>query len=262
MAGRERAPQETPLAGGAPRGLTPGDEAARDVLASLDFGEAPQVGILGDTGCGKTVAAGYLIELYLRMSPGWVLVVDDKELQPRYAGQLRRDVEDLRAHPVDPNGRRVIVFRGVPSQGVQADPEEIAELAWKRASLGRKSLVVHDELVAGRAEFIKSRQWRKGIVHMPKSFTLGRSPGIADLWGAQSPQEVPLDPFEQSHAILCFRMAGLGLRTLRERDYLSGGAELVIPKLHGPPLPPDQRGDFVLLRRGLPWNGKIYKFQR
>lgn len=260
MAGRPPRPEATSVPSGAPRVLTPGDEAAREALASLTFGEAPQVGLLGDTGTGKTRAAAELIELYLKRSPGWVLVVDDKELQPRYAGQLRRDVEDLRKNPVDPHGRRVVVFRGVPSQGIQADPEEVAELAWKRVARARKSCVVHDELVAGRSEFIKSRQWRKGVVYMPKSFTLGRSPGVADIWGAQSPQEVPLDPFEQSHAILCFRLAGLGLETLRARDYLNGGAELVIPKLPGPPLPPDQRGEFVLLRRGLPWNGKVYKF--
>jgi hypothetical protein len=85
--------------------------------------------------------------------------------------------------------------------------------------------------------------------------------GVADFWGAQVPQMVPLEPFEQSHAILCFRLAGLGLETLRERDYLLGGAELVIPRLHAPPDPPHLRGDFVLLRRGQPWNGKIYKFE-
>lgn len=249
------------MASSSPRGLTPGDEAAREALASLAYGEAPQVGVLGDTGTGKTVAMRELVELYLRMSPGWVLVVDDKELRPRYDGQPRRDVDDLVAHPVDPHGRRVVVFRGVPSEGIDADPESVAELAWRRVARARKSCVVHDELVAGREDFIKNRQWRKGVRFMPKSFTKGRAPGIADIWGAQSPQEVPLDPFEQSHAILCFRLAGLGLETLRSRDYLNGGAELVIPTLHGPPLPPDQRGDFVLLRRGQPWNGKVYKFK-
>lgn len=260
MATRAASTTQTTLPSGTSGGFTPGDEAAAEALASLDYGEAPQVGILGDTGTGKTEAARRLIDLYLRKSQGWALVVDDKELRPRYDGQLRRDVEDLVAHPVDPRGRRVVVFRGEPSAGVAADPEEVAELAWKRAARRRPSLIVHDELVAGRADFIKSRQWRKGIVYMPKSFTLGRSPGVGDLWAAQSPQEVPIDPFEQSHCILCFRLAGLGLETLRARNYLNGGAELVIPQLHGPPLPPQQRGDFVLLRRGQPWNGKIYKF--
>lgn len=260
MASRARTKEEAPVPSGAARVLTPGNEAAREVLASLNFGEAPQIGLLGDTGCGKTVAAAAIIELYLRMSPGWVLVVDDKELRARYAGQERRDVDDLVARPVDEKGRRVVVFRGEPAAGISADPEEVAELAWKRAARRKPSLIVHDELVAGRADFIKSRQWRKGIVWMPRSFTLGRSPGVGDLWGAQSPQEVPIDPFEQSHAILCFRLAGLGLEALRARGYLAGGAELVIPQLHGPPLPPHVRGDFVLLRRGQPWNGKVYKF--
>lgn len=229
-------------------------------MAPLDYGEAPQVGILGDTGAGKTTAARELIELYLTKSPGWVLIVDDKELRPRYEGQLRSDVKDLVAHPVDPHGRRVIVFRGVPGQGVDADPEEIAELAWKRVARARRSLVVHDELVAGREAFIKNRQWRRGVVHLPKSFTKGRAVGLADIWGAQSPQEVPVDPFEQSNAILCFKLAGLGLERLRERNYLLGGVDVVIPQLHAMDVPPPQRGDFVLLRRGQPWNGKVYKF--
>lgn len=260
MAIKEGAPEEAPVARGAPRGLTPGDEAAREVMAPLAYGEAPQIGLLGDTGVGKTTAIRELIELYLKQSPGWVLIVDDKELRSRYEGQERRDVDDLVAHPIDPQGRRVVIFRGVPSAGVDADPEEVAELAWKRAGRARKSLVVHDELVAGREAFIKSRQWRKDVVHLPKSFTKGRAVGIGDIWGAQSPQEVPVDPFEQSNAILCFKLAGLGLKRLRERNYLLGGADLVIPKLHGMDVPPPQRGDFVLLRRGQLWNGKIYKF--
>ncbi len=229
-------------------------------MAPLAYGEAPQIGLLGDTGAGKTTAARELIELYLRQSPGWVLIVDDKELRARYEGQERRDVEDLVQHPVNGDGRRVVVFRGVPSAGVDADPEQVAALAWKRAGRARKSLVVHDELVAGRESIIKNRQWRKGVSHLPKSFTKGRAVGLADIWGAQSPQEVPVDPFEQSNAILCFKLAGLGLERLRERNYLLGGVDVVIPKLHAMEVPPPERGDFVLLRRGQAWNGKVYKF--
>jgi hypothetical protein len=32
----------------------PGSEAIAAALEQLDYGEAPQIGILGDTGCGKT----------------------------------------------------------------------------------------------------------------------------------------------------------------------------------------------------------------
>jgi hypothetical protein len=122
--------------------------------------------------------------------------------------------------------------------------------------------MVNDELVAGRERFIKNRQWRKGVTFMPRNFTKGRVVKIGDIWGAQSPQDVPIEPFEQSGDILCFKLGGLGLEKLRERNYLVGGAELVIPRLHGMESPPDERGDFVRLRRGQPWDGRIYKFTK
>ncbi len=259
MAGSAQQPQKAAVA--VAPAHRPGREAAAEALAQLDYGEAPQIGLLGDTGTGKTTAAKSLIELYLEKSPGSVLIVDDKEMQPRFEGQQRRDVEDLRERPAEYQAGRVIVFRGEPGRGVRVDLEEVAELAWARAQRGRKTLCVFDELIAGREELTKNTQWRRGVTWVPRNFTMGRSPGIGDLWGAQSPQLVPIDPFEQSSAILCFRLAGMGLARLKERDYLLGGAGEVIPRLTGPPLPPSQRGEFVLLRRGQPWNGKIYKFE-
>ena len=247
MAGSPARAEQAPVA--VARALRPGDEAAREVLAQLDYGEAPQVGFLGDTGTGKTTALRHFIRLYLEKSPGSVLIVDDKEMVARFDGQDRTDVEDLRAHPIDWHEGRVIVFRGDPGRGVRVDLEEVAELAWARIQHGRKTLCVFDELVAGREELTKNAQWRAGVTWVPRNFTMGRSPGIGDFWGAQSPQLVPLDPFEQSSAIVCFRLAGLGLQRLKERDYLAGGAFEVIPRLHGPPLPPAERGDFVVLRR-------------
>lgn len=242
--------------------LDAGADAVRELLAPLDWGEAPQIGILGDTGTGKTTLAQALVEEYLRRSPGWALVIDDKELRARYAGQERRDVADLRANPIDPNGRRVVVFRGDVRAGVDADPEEVAELAWARSRRSRASLIVHDELVAGRDYLVKSRQWRSGVTYVPKSFTKGRQVHVADLWAAQSPSEVPIDPFEQSNGIAVFKLDGLGLAKLGERNYLRGGADQVIPALHGMESPPAARGDFVVLRRGQPWNGKVYKLVR
>src|SRR5579864_9021852 len=112
MAGNPPDPQHQDVAVEITR--RPGEEAAEAALAQLDFGEAPQIGLLGDTGTGKTTAAQYLIRAYLRRSPGSVLIVDDKEMSPRFEGQLRRDVEDLREHPVDFQQGRVIVFRGEP----------------------------------------------------------------------------------------------------------------------------------------------------
>jgi ABC-type cobalamin/Fe3+-siderophores transport system ATPase subunit len=251
----------TPVAP-APTGTVDGQLAVTELLAPLEWGEAPQIGVLGDTGAGKTTLMLAIVEEYLRRSPGWVLVIDDKERRARYQGQERRDVADLVANPVDPNGRRVIVFRGDIVNGVDASPEEVAELAWRRAARGRASLIVHDELLAGREETVaKGRQWRKGVTFVPRSFTKGRVVGIGDLWGAQSPQDVPLEPFEQSSAIVCFKLGGMGLEKLRERNYLEGGAGEAIPRLHAMESPPASRGDFVVLRRGLPWNRKVSKLK-
>ncbi|HET7485842.1 MAG TPA: ATP-binding protein [Solirubrobacterales bacterium] len=259
-----RAPEAKAAALSAPAtpATTAGELAAAEVLRPLTYGEGPKVGILGDTGTGKTTAMVELVRLYLRMSPGMVFVVDDKELRPRFEGQERRDVADLHEHPPDPNGSRVIVLRGVPSEGIDANPEEVAALCWRRVARGRASLMVNDELVAGREKYIKNRQWRRGVVYMPRNFTKGRVVQIADIWGAQSPQDVPIEPFEQSNGILCFKLGGLGLEKLRERNYLDGGAAEVIPRLPGMDAPPNARGHFVLLRRGQPWDRRVYRFTK
>jgi hypothetical protein len=182
-------------------------------------------------------------------------------VRSRFEGQERRDVEDLRQNRMDYAIGRVVIFRGEINRGARVDVEEVAEVAWARAARTRKTLIVVDELVAGREDLSKNTQWRAGVTWLPRAFTMGRSPGVGVFWGAQSPQLVPIDAFEQSSAIFCFRLAGVGLQRLKERNYLLGGAELVIPRLHGPPDPPASRGDFVLLRRGQPWNGKVYKFK-
>ncbi len=243
--------------------IYPGELAAAEVLRPLTYGEAPQIGILGDTGTGKTTAMVEIVALYLKMSPGFVLVVDDKERKARFVGQEFRDCQELADKKGgDPHGSRVLIFRGDPVAGVDANPEEVAALAWRRAARARASLIVNDELIAGREAVVKNRQWRKGVTWIPRSFTKGRAVGVADVWGAQSPQDVPIEPFEQSNGILCFKLGGLGLAKLAERNYLVGGAEAVIPGLPGMESPPNERGKFVLLLRGQPWDGRIYRFTR
>lgn len=257
MAGDPARPKQTPVAVASAH--RPGLEAIDEALAQLDYGEAPQIGVLGDTGCGKTTLTLELVEAYLRRSPGSVLVVDDKELTTKFRGQERSDVDDLRARPIDWQLGRVVIFRGQPGRGERVELEEVAELAWARAQKSRKTLVVYDELIAGRETLCKNTQWRAGVTWVPRSFTMGRSPGIADIWGAQSPVDVPNEVFNQSSAIFTFRLAGTGLAKLKERDYLAGGVADVVPRLSGPPRPPGERGEFVLLRRGQPWNGHLYK---
>ena len=138
------------------------------------------------------------------------------------------------------------------------DAESVAEFAWQLAARRRPCLVVYDEL--GRAAH--DGEWLPGVRKIPAAFGQGRSVGIASLWSTQSPQDAPRAAFEQSSAVLCFRMAGMGLALLRRRDYLSGDVEAAIESLPGDDVAPADRGVFVLLRRGRPWDGKRYKFPR
>jgi len=90
MAGDPARAKQAPLASAPAR--RPGAEAVEEALAQLDYGEAPQIGVLGDTGCGKSTLIEELLPAYLKRSPGSVLIVDDKELTTRFKGQQRRDV--------------------------------------------------------------------------------------------------------------------------------------------------------------------------
>ena len=59
---------------------------------------------------------------------------------------------------------------------------------------------------------------------------------------------------------MCFKLAGLGLRKLRELDYCDGEAAKIIPTFPGDEVPPAQRGQHVILQRGKPWNGEVYRW--
>jgi hypothetical protein len=210
---------------------TDGEVASAQAFASLRFGEAPRVGLLGDPGCGKTEAGRRLVNAYLRSCPGVVLVCDDKPEQ-QYAGPVRRSVEDLRARPTAPADGRVIVFKPDPFSRAENDPESIADLQWKK----------------GKDSFIA---WALGK---------GRSAGAATLWGTQLTEKVPAEAFDCSSAVLAFRMVGNPVRLLKQRGYCEGGADKIIPRLPGDELPPQQRGYFVLLLRGRPWDGRVYRY--
>jgi hypothetical protein len=259
MAERETRREVAPVPGAPTPALTPGVEAAAEAWAPLGYGEGARVGILGDSGVGKSTAERELIREWTKRSPGVVIVLDDKGPRQRFDGRPFRDLAAMRGEihvkPLEPTDR-VLVFRGDCFAGYKVDREEIASYSWKLIGRRQPCLVVHDEL----KEACAGGQWKSGSLWLPRSFSQGREVGLSQLWGTQDTQEVPAEAFNQSSSLLCFKIAGNGLRLLRSRDYISGGVDDVIARLPGDDVEPAARGAFVLLRRGKPWNGKTYRF--
>lgn len=148
----------------------------------------------------------------------------------------------------------MVIFRA--SLMGEVNPEEIAHFTAALAERRWGSLTVNDEL----DQAVNEGHWKSGTVFMKRAFIRGRTAGLAQVWGTTSPHEVPRVAFEHSSEIWCFKMAGLGVRLLREREYLTGIDPGVIEGLAGFPLPPEQRGEFVRLQRGRAWDGRVYKF--
>ncbi len=238
-----------------------GKLAAEIALSPLDHDEGPRIGVLGDSGCGKTEAIRRLIAAYqIKMPKASVFVIDDKEAKAQFEGQERRDRLDLVQNPAFAKPR-VIVFRGdrFNRELGEVDPEEIAEIQWNLAQHSKPSLVVYDEL----DKAVNMGQWKKGDASAIRwAFVKGRSSGAATIWGTQETQTIPREAFNQSTNLLVFRMVGNPVRLLKERGYLEGNdVASVIATLPGDELPPNQRGHFVLLRRGRPWDEKVYRFR-
>lgn len=244
-----------------PKGrISPGAEACAAALETLDWGEAPRIGLLGDTGSGKTRAAQEIGLAYLRRAPGLVVVIDAKgerrfdDLQVSPPPEVRLSPADYAARPVQ-QGCRVVIFR--TGMMGEVSPEEAAHFTAALAERRWGSLTINDEL----DQAAKAGQWKRGSVFLPRSFIRGRTQGLAQCWGTTSPHNVPLEAFDQSSVIWCHKMAGMGLRLLGDREYLNGfHSTTIIEELAGYPLPPEERGQFVKLERGRRWDGHIYKF--
>lgn len=237
----------------------PGEEAAALIFAPLAYGEAPRCGLFGDTRVGKTHNAERLIREYLARSLGIVAVVDDKYPdRAQYSGQCYARPVDLNTVGPAPDPR-VLVFRGDAAQNLRAEPDEVAGYCWALRGRRRPSLLVLDEL--NHPHLTTNGMWCSGVEQVPRTFWQGGGAGIGCIWGAQSPQDAPRAAFEQSSIIVCHKLAGLGLRKLRELDYCDAEAAAVVQRFPGDEVPPNQRGHFVVLQRGKPWNGAIYRWR-
>lgn len=237
----------------APGKVAPGDPVAI-CLASMRYAEAPRIGCVGDTGTGKSRAMKALTAGWLARNPGVVLACD-KGGASGFEGQRRISVTDLQLHPMAA-ASRAVVFTGDLAAGVDPDPEEVARLAWRLRARRCGSLVVVDELKwCARAAW-----WKKGVRWLPQICSEGRKHDVGVLWGTQSPQDAPREAIEEAGLLVVFRLAGLGVRCLRDRNYLEGMPDGTLEGLPGEESPPAGRGRCVILRRGRAWDGRFHRF--
>lgn len=205
----------------------------------------------------------YLIGEVQRRSVGWIIIIDDKDpARAQYEGQLFADVVDVHTRGLEPEPR-IIVLRGDTKMGRDVEPEDAARFAWQLHVKGLPSMLVYDELK--HRNLVNYGTWLSGVEWVPRIFEKGRSIGIGSIWGCQYPQQIPTDPWETTDCVFCFKLAGQGLGKLDERGYLGRGEPRerlleLIPTLGGYPLPLERRGEFVVLQRGAPWDGKVYRF--
>lgn len=233
----------------------PGAQAAALAFAPIAYGEAPRIGVVGDTRVGKTHLVNQYVAEYTARSLGIVAVIDDKlPDRAQYAGQVYGSPVDLNSRAPEPDPH-VLVFRGVDGQ---CDPEEIAAYCWALRERRRPSLLVLDEL--NHPLLTNNGMWARGASWVPKTFWQGGGANIGCIWNAQSPQDAPRAAFEQSSNIVCFKLAGLGLRKLRELDYCDAAVAAVIPTFPGDEVPPHKRGHHVILQRGKAWDGNVYRW--
>jgi hypothetical protein len=155
-------------------------------------------------------------------------------------------------------GVRMLIVRPRMFEGGRADVEEVARYCWRLAGRHTPTLLVNDELVPHAAEFSQFLGGKKSDIK--RCFTEGRVHGLSQLWGTQDLTDVPVAVVAQSSSIWCFHTAGTGLEILRRRSYLHGVPEGLIEHLPDDESPRDERGDFVRLRSGKAWDGKIYRF--
>lgn len=255
LPGEPRRQEEDQLPARPARALISGRRAAATCWSGLATGEGVRIGLLGDPGSGKTWAARALIDEYLSRSRGIVAVADSKgEGGEWFVGGdpgVFRDVAELGARAV---ADRRIVFTPDPF-GEPLSLESVARWQWSVARRRCRSLVVYDEISDGceDGEFLDGQAMRRAFTH-------GRRVGISVVWGAQYAQLVPRAAWECSSHVLVWRQAGNALAILKRRGYLEGGVERVILGLPGDLPPPRERGAFVLLRRGRPWDGAVYRF--
>lgn len=255
-------PPAAPVSSAARLIASPADaeHAIGHALTALRYKEAVRFGALGDTGCGKSRLMRAIINRYLQLLPGVVLVVDQGGGEASWGGQIYSWPDELQTRAPQPEPR-IVVFKGDGT----ADERllvAVSELAWDYGLRGRPTLVILDE-AADAVHPQAPGTWRtKECMSIARLFKQGRKVGASVGWATQFPQEVPLAMLNETEDVFAFRLAGSALNNLRKKDFTDANSEAVLKLLPDTKAPPKQRGAHLWLRRGHQWDGRVYRVLR
>jgi energy-coupling factor transporter ATP-binding protein EcfA2 len=257
---REKEQGQPELRGSAAAHVAPGDRAISAALRGLvEFGEAQQIVVVGRTGAGKTEIAKALCRGWLAAQAGKLIVLDQKA-ERRYddvaAPELvcvRESVSDYKARPPLP-GNRVIIFRARAGQRV--NETEVSRFGWALARKKIKTCTMRDELVPYAANHM---QWLRGCDTVQEEYITGRSWGRTLISLTTAFNMCPLECADNADRVITVQTKGQAIGTLRDREYMIGLPPNLLQKLKGKEAPPEQRGEFVELISGVPWNGTVYR---
>lgn len=175
-------------------------------------------------------------------------------MQPPEFVAVRESISDVVARPLLP-GTNTLILRGgigVPWEGVPA-----AEFDWKAVERGKAVLKLRDELVPSVAN---NGQWRPKHQRVQQQFIQGRSWKLSLLSCTTALRAVPLDCADNADEVWAFQTRGQALDVLEDREFLIGVPSGLLASLKGKGSPPEERGEFLRLVSGVPWDGVIYRF--
>lgn len=252
-----------PASTGAPRAESPslpatapkrhfGDEsltsAIPDLIRSLEKHEGYRIGVLGESGAGKTSA----IKLFLAQPfDGITLIHDEKAGPPQFEG-FRVERASLSGVP---NEAHTVVFRGDPFKSTRVDVDSVAKLALKLARYKVPVRLVIDELdraVSPGGKALTSEAVRECI-------TQGRAMGLCVLWSTQLPQRAPVEMLDNASALVIGRCGPRAANYLEERCYMTNDVVSAIMNLRAHYEDNRTVGELCVWRNGKKWNGVVYE---
>jgi len=221
--------------------------AIPSLISSLEKNEGYRIGILGESGAGKTSAIKHFLAIPF---DGVTLIHDEKAGNPQFDGYT---VQYANIASV-PDNVDTVVFRGDPYNRTTVEVNSVALLALKLARLRIPVRLVIDEL--DRAVTDGGRALNSPAVR--ECITQGRAMKLCVLWSTQLPQRAPVEMLDNASAIVLGRCGPRAVNYLDQRCFFTDDETASIKGLKTHYEDNRTVGELVVHRNGKPWDGRVY----